>query len=193
MGYGLTSLVPLEILRRHRRRWKQLSDQLNRDFWAKATDEFKMEYFSKCATNEEGYLSNFFGTTAEEKAAEDNDDVNAGQYMPVNLEKEDDSSDDEDENIIKNKCDKFAAKFDDTGNTEVTSGGRQQGNPLGSLVRRIRTGLANRNKSKEDLSNIDKEVYTEEALLSSPSPIPPEKVVKPSYDDDEPSSHVPLI
>ncbi len=49
---GMASLVPLEILRRNRKRWKGITDGLNHEFWTITSDDVREEYFGMMATAE---------------------------------------------------------------------------------------------------------------------------------------------
>ena len=49
---GTASLVPLEILRRNRKRWKGITDGLNHEFWAITSEDVREEFFGMMATAE---------------------------------------------------------------------------------------------------------------------------------------------
>ena len=92
---GMCSLVPLEILRRNRKKWRGITDGLNHEFWSNATEDVKEEYFGLAATAEkEAEMRSFFGVRDNETVAEDS------RYMPVGGAPggmSDDDSDDDDE------------------------------------------------------------------------------------------------
>lgn len=92
VGYGLTSLVPLEVLRRHRKNWKELTDSMNRAFWALASDDTKQDYFKGSLNANDGVIEKFFGITASNKENNSNggegfkDDYDNSEYLPVNAD-----------------------------------------------------------------------------------------------------------
>ncbi|KAL9181059.1 hypothetical protein ACHAXT_009864 [Thalassiosira profunda] len=58
---GMASLVPLEILRRNRKKWRGITDGLNHAFWSGASEAVKEEYFGDSATAEkEAEMRTFF-------------------------------------------------------------------------------------------------------------------------------------
>ena len=76
---GTASLVPLEILRRNRKRWKGITDGLNHEFWAITSEDVREEFFGMMATAErEAEMRTFFGV--REGDANTADDA---RLMPV--------------------------------------------------------------------------------------------------------------
>eukprot|EP00558_Chaetoceros_sp_UNC1202_P010167 CAMPEP_0197245158 /NCGR_PEP_ID=MMETSP1429-20130617/10030_1 /TAXON_ID=49237 /ORGANISM="Chaetoceros sp., Strain UNC1202" /LENGTH=229 /DNA_ID=CAMNT_0042705603 /DNA_START=297 /DNA_END=986 /DNA_ORIENTATION=- len=99
IGFGLVSLVPLEVLRRFRKKWAQISKVLNDDFWAKADDDVKELYFASSLSTDDDWTKKFFmhdGNAEEEK----------GKYMPLNSDTIDDGSGEEDEDEIMKRISK---------------------------------------------------------------------------------------
>ena len=76
VGFGLASLLPLEILRRYRNKWKKHTQDLNREFWTVADN--KVEFFGTTATADEDWVRKFFGGKDEEQ-----DKSEHGEYLPV--------------------------------------------------------------------------------------------------------------
>jgi len=111
VGLGMASLVPLEILRRNRKKWRSITDGLNHDFWSAASEGTKEKYFGVMATAErEAEVRGFFGVREGEAASGAADDA---RYMPVGSAPggmEDDE--DEDEALamqqMENRCQKMA-------------------------------------------------------------------------------------
>lgn len=90
---GMCSLVPLEILRRNRKKWRGITDGLNHEFWTGTSEAIKEEYFGAMATAEkEAEMRSFFGVREGDTAADDS------KYMPLGGAPGgvDDDSDDED-------------------------------------------------------------------------------------------------
>ena len=76
---GMASLVPLEILRRNRKRWKGITDGLNHKFWTITSEDVREEYFGIVATAErEAEMRTFFGVREGDANAADD-----ARYMPV--------------------------------------------------------------------------------------------------------------
>lgn len=166
VGYGLTSLVPLEVLRRYRKKWKGISDALNRDFWARgAEEEIKVEFFGRTVSSDHHQLGNFFGIHQEEEQ-----ENNVGKYMPLNMgggaddhdnEEEEEGSDEE----VQRQCENVAATFDI--NAAAQSSGPQQNGlrrfnqRLGRSVQNLREQWRNRdghiNNDKEKEKEKEKE------------------------------------
>ena len=79
VAMGMASLVPLEILRRNRKRWKGITDGLNHEFWTITSDDVREEYFGMMATAErEAEMRSFFGVREGDANAADD-----ARYMPV--------------------------------------------------------------------------------------------------------------
>eukprot|EP00970_Alexandrium_tamarense_P015453 scaffold5185_cov198-Alexandrium_tamarense.AAC.1 len=78
VSFGLAGLVPLEILRRNRKKWKAITDGLNHEFWSNASPEVREEYFGAMATAEkEAEMRSFFGVREGGAGADDS------KYMPL--------------------------------------------------------------------------------------------------------------
>lgn len=109
VALGMCSLVPLEILRRNRKKWRGITDGLNHEFWLNTSDEIKEEYFGTMAAAErETELRTFFGVKEGDTGADD------ARYMPVGGAPGGmDDSDDEDEALamqeMERNCQNMAA------------------------------------------------------------------------------------
>lgn len=109
VALGMASLVPLEILRRNRKKWRGITDGLNHEFWLNTSDEIKEEHFGTMATAErEAEMRSFFGVKEGDTSADD------ARYMPVGgAQCGTDDSDDEDEvramQEIEKNCQSMAA------------------------------------------------------------------------------------
>ena len=129
VGLGMCSLVPLEILRRNRRKWRVITDGLNHEFWLSTSDEIKEEHFGTMAAAErEAELRTFFGVKEGDASADD------ARYMPVGGAPGGiDDSDDEDEALamqeMEKKCQNMAAdiKVDLTGKPPPKGNGKGKG------------------------------------------------------------------
>eukprot|EP00581_Thalassiosira_minuscula_P012165 CAMPEP_0183714780 /NCGR_PEP_ID=MMETSP0737-20130205/9219_1 /TAXON_ID=385413 /ORGANISM="Thalassiosira miniscula, Strain CCMP1093" /LENGTH=653 /DNA_ID=CAMNT_0025943783 /DNA_START=52 /DNA_END=2013 /DNA_ORIENTATION=- len=94
---GMASLVPLEILRRNRKKWRAITDGLNHEFWSNASEGVKEEFFGLAVTAErEAEMRTFFGVREGEATADD------ARYMPVGGAPGgvDDSDDDEESEAL---------------------------------------------------------------------------------------------
>ncbi|KAL7493863.1 hypothetical protein ACHAWT_007561 [Skeletonema menzelii] len=102
VGLGMCSLVPLEILRRNRKKWRVITDGLNHEFWLNASDEIKETHFGTMAEAErEAELRTFFGVKEGDTSADD------ARYMPVGGAPDGiDDSDDEDEALAMQEMEK---------------------------------------------------------------------------------------
>ena len=109
VGLGMCSLVPLEILRRNRKKWRVITDGLNHEFWLNTSDEIKELYFGSMAEAErEAEMRTFFGVKEGDTSADDT------RYMPVGGAPGGiDDSDDEDEALamqeMERNCQNMAA------------------------------------------------------------------------------------
>jgi len=98
VGLGMCSLVPLEILRRNRKKWRGITDGINHEFWSNAHEDVKEEYFGMAATAErEAEMRSFFGVKEGDVSNDDS------KYMPVGGVPGgmDDSDDDDEEAEIR--------------------------------------------------------------------------------------------
>ena len=79
VALGMASLVPLEILRRNRKKWRGITDGLNHQFWSDTSDAIKEEYFGVMATAEKQVeMRSFFGVRDGDVST-----VDDARYMPV--------------------------------------------------------------------------------------------------------------
>lgn len=108
---GMASLVPLEILRRNRKKWRGITDGLNHQFWSDTSDAVKEEYFGVMATAEkQAEMRSFFGVRDGDVSTTDD-----ARYMPVGGMPggPDGSDDDEDEALaiqqMEASCQNIAA------------------------------------------------------------------------------------
>jgi len=91
---GTASLVPLEILRRNRKRWKGITDGLNHEFWAITSEDVREEFFGMMATAErEAEMRTFFGV--REGDANASDDARYTCPWGVGPDGDDDGEDEE--------------------------------------------------------------------------------------------------
>eukprot|EP00521_Asterionellopsis_glacialis_P016168 CAMPEP_0195293826 /NCGR_PEP_ID=MMETSP0707-20130614/13454_1 /TAXON_ID=33640 /ORGANISM="Asterionellopsis glacialis, Strain CCMP134" /LENGTH=533 /DNA_ID=CAMNT_0040354631 /DNA_START=20 /DNA_END=1621 /DNA_ORIENTATION=- len=97
IGFGMVSLVPLEVLRRYRKKWQQLSVKLNTDFWTTTDEEVKELYFASSMCTDDDWMNRFF---MEDKEKEDEA---KGKYMPLNANGGPDGVDDDDDDAMKER------------------------------------------------------------------------------------------
>ncbi|KAL7550834.1 hypothetical protein ACHAWF_017818 [Thalassiosira exigua] len=77
---GMASLVPLEILRRNRKRWRVITDGLNHEFWTGTSEEVRDQYFGITAAAErEAEMRSFFGVREGDASAS----ADESKYMPL--------------------------------------------------------------------------------------------------------------
>lgn len=105
----MCSLVPLEILRRNRKKWRGITDGLNHEFWLNTSDEIKEEHFGTMAEAErEAEMRSFFGVKEGDTGGDDS------KYMPLGGTPDGmDDSEDEDEALamqeMERNCQNMAA------------------------------------------------------------------------------------
>lgn len=83
IGFGLASLVPLEALRRFRKKWAQISSEMNKAFWANADPDIRECYFSSTASADDDWIKKFFGDLGNKKGEGDATEGDKGKYMPL--------------------------------------------------------------------------------------------------------------
>jgi len=104
---GMASLLPLEILRRNRKKWRAITDGMNHDFWSLASDIIKEEYFGAMATAErEAEMRSFFGV----REGDTSGIVDDARYMPLGVLG---GSDGDDDNYNNRKYDEYDDDADD--------------------------------------------------------------------------------
>mmetsp|Transcript_20617 Transcript_20617/g.42999 ORF Transcript_20617/g.42999 Transcript_20617/m.42999 type:complete len:669 (-) Transcript_20617:216-2222(-) len=150
---GMASLVPLEILRRNRKKWRAITDSLNHEFWSDASDVLKEEYFGQMATAEkEAEMRTFFGVREGEVSADDS------KYMPVGGAPGGmDDDGDEDEAMamqqMEQSCQKMASNMDLSGKPPEEGGkggaGKGWGSFMGSFRRKENGAASGNNGSAE--------------------------------------------
>ena len=104
IGFGLASLVPLELLRRFRKKWALISKEMNGKFWTYADDDVREAYFSSSASADENWMNQFFMDDAKKE------EKKRGKYMPLGdrgVADDDDDDDDDDEEWTR----KVAAEY----------------------------------------------------------------------------------
>lgn len=150
VALGMASLVPLEILRRNRKKWRAITDGLNHEFWTNCPDAIKEEYFGQAATAEaEAETLAFFGVRENEAGADD------AKYMPLGGTPGgmDDDSDEEDEALayqrMEDSCQNLASEIDLSGKPPAQE--QKQGG-WGSFVGSFRRG----NREQEDLTETER-------------------------------------
>ena len=79
--YGLVSFVPIEVLRRFRKKWRRITDSLNHRFWADASDDIR-EYFGVVESTDDDILKKFFGG-ADRDTKDEDQGRDSARYMPV--------------------------------------------------------------------------------------------------------------
>ena len=146
VGFGLASLLPLEILRRYRNKWKKHTQDLNREFWTVADDDTKLQFFGATATADEDWVRKFFGGKDEEQ-----DKAEHGEYLPVGEgDDDDDEVDDElERKWSKNMTSAYNAEF---GNLDDD---KMQEKQNGLLQQWKRPFGKNRNMSQTELDGDD--------------------------------------
>eukprot|EP00579_Thalassiosira_antarctica_P016448 CAMPEP_0201930192 /NCGR_PEP_ID=MMETSP0903-20130614/24663_1 /ASSEMBLY_ACC=CAM_ASM_000552 /TAXON_ID=420261 /ORGANISM="Thalassiosira antarctica, Strain CCMP982" /LENGTH=653 /DNA_ID=CAMNT_0048469201 /DNA_START=10 /DNA_END=1971 /DNA_ORIENTATION=+ len=150
VALGMCSLVPLEILRRNRKKWRGITDGLNHEFWSGASEATKEEYFGIMATAEkEAEMRSFFGVRDNDKSADD------ARYMPVGEAPGGmDDDDDEDEALamqqMEKSCQNMAADMnvDLSGKPPSESGSPKGGGAWGSFMGSFRR----KDSAKDDLT-----------------------------------------
>ena len=107
LGFGLASLLPLEVLRRYRKKWAETTNHMNTDFWLKTDDYIKELYFAASVSTDDNWMKKFFMNDEEQKKEEER-----GQYMPLgsNGIYEDDGHDDDDDDDNNNHKDNLNTK-----------------------------------------------------------------------------------
>ena len=97
VAFGMASLVPLEILRRNRKKWRGITDGLNHEFWVNADEDIKEKYFGLMVTAEkEAEMRSFFGAREGDTAA----DADDSRYMPLGGAPDGMGDDDEEEDEV---------------------------------------------------------------------------------------------
>jgi len=81
IGFGLVSLLPLEVLRRYRKKWAEISAEMNVDFWANTDEEVREYYYETSACTDDEWMKKFFINDADDQKNQDNDE--RGKYMPL--------------------------------------------------------------------------------------------------------------
>ena len=104
IGFGLASLVPLEVLRRFRKKWAQITREMNTAFWSKADGEVRHNYASNDSTKE-SWVKDFFMDDATKK------DKQKGSYMPLGSNGHDDIGIDDDSDEDDEFTKKVAAEY----------------------------------------------------------------------------------
>ena len=88
IGFGLASLVPLGALRRFRKKWAEISSEMNKSFWANTDPAVRECFFSQTVSADDDWMKKFFGNSpvGGGKARGEQDDEleeDKGQYMPL--------------------------------------------------------------------------------------------------------------
>lgn len=163
VAFGMCSLVPLEILRRNRKKWRAITDGLSHEFWSNADDDVRDEFFGAMATAErKAELRSFFGVREGDDGAEDS------KYMPLGGAPGgpggDDSDEDDDEEAeakavmeMEKSCQSMAKGMDLSGKPPPVEGGGKGvwGNIVGSFRRGGSSGAGSgRNEESEERKGI---------------------------------------
>jgi len=134
VGFGLASLVPLQVLRRYRQRWKTISDGMNTGFWLQVEDDFKTKHFGSTASSDDSHMRSFFGMRNEQEQ----EDENRGMYMPVGGPGDDDDElDESEEHIMQRHNQNMAINYDADGGEFGRRPDQQQAGPLRPLRRQM--------------------------------------------------------
>lgn len=73
-------MVPLEALRRFRKKWAQITSEMNKAFWANTDEDIRDCYFASTISADDDWTQKFFG----EKSHDDGkDEEEKGKYMPL--------------------------------------------------------------------------------------------------------------
>lgn len=72
-------MVPLEALRRFRKKWAQITSEMNKAFWANTDEDIRDCYFASTISADDDWTQKFFG----EKSHEDKNEEEKGKYMPL--------------------------------------------------------------------------------------------------------------
>lgn len=156
VALGMASLVPLEILRRNRKKWRNITDGLNHEFWSAASETIKEEYFGvMCAADREAEVRGFFGVREGEAAGGAADDA---RYMPVGGAPDGmEDDEDEDEAIamqqMENSCQKMAGdiKVDLSGRPPSENGSPRQVGAWGKVMGSFRK-IGGGSSEKDDIT-----------------------------------------
>eukprot|EP00985_Skeletonema_marinoi_P005525 scaffold2397_cov119-Skeletonema_marinoi.AAC.2 len=163
VGLGMCSLVPLEILRRNRKKWKVITDGLNHEFWLNTSDEIKETHFGTMAAAErEAELRTFFGVKEGDTSADDS------RYMPVGGAPGGvDDSDDEDEALamqeMEKNCQNMAADINvDLSGKPPPRGKNDKGKGWASFM-----GFSNKKNESSGFQDTDDTKYETERINRS--------------------------
>jgi len=89
IGFGLASLVPLEALRRFRKKWAEISIEMNTAFWVNTDVEVRECYYASTMSSDDDWMKKFFGDSPvggaikKRDGEEDKAEEERGQYMPL--------------------------------------------------------------------------------------------------------------
>jgi len=89
IGFGLTSLVPLEVLRRFRKKWSSITHDINRNFWSQTTSDIK-DYYYVSTSGDEDNTKSFFGIRSDYKDNDTKVEEDRGDYLPLDMTGDDD-------------------------------------------------------------------------------------------------------
>lgn len=163
VALGMCSLVPLEVLRRNRKKWRGITDGLNHEFWSVASEEIKDEYFGRMANAErEAEMRSFFGVREGEDGEDD------AKYMPLGgtpggLDEEVDSDEEVDEALalqkMERRCESIVTDMDVDLSGKPPSRSNSNKKGWGSL---IGTSFRRRNMT----NNLDESKQEKESILS---------------------------
>mmetsp|Transcript_6910 Transcript_6910/g.8514 ORF Transcript_6910/g.8514 Transcript_6910/m.8514 type:complete len:613 (+) Transcript_6910:260-2098(+) len=177
VGYGMVSLVPLHILRKYRKQWKEMTFRLNFQFWSQATEAIRDRFFGLSQSSDDDRMTNFFGVRGGE---EEEDEQDRGTYMPLNSggcgggDTKDEGcglegdAQDEDKMLTMHR-DSMAAAFESDESLSDPSQNRRTSWPFQNQVQRF---LRNRRTSETGMIKgmIDKK-KEDDPLVASPSDV----------------------
>jgi len=148
IGFGLASLVPLEVLRRYRNKWAEISKKINTDFWLKTHDDVKDNHFESTVSANEIWMQSFFGQNV------DKEELEKSQYMPLDVSGDDiGSEDDEDEDEMTKR---ISAEYGMTFNSseqeeqckEMAPTAPTKGSTWQNMLGRVRSSFVTQHESK---------------------------------------------
>jgi len=158
IGFGLCSLLPLEVLRRYRNKWAEISQKINTDFWMKADDDVR-DYFGSTLSADETWMKSFFGQNF------DKEELEKSNYTPLdvsgdNIEDEDDEDEDE---MMKRMSAEYGMTFNSSEQeAQHTERSLTKGDTWQIVLGKVRSSFVTQHESKVKAVDYDKnESFTE--------------------------------
>jgi len=158
-GFGLCSLLPLEVLRRYRNKWAEISKKINTDFWMKADDDVRGNHFDSTLSADETWMKSFFGQNF------DTEELEKSNYTPLdvsgdNIEDEDDEDEDE---MMKRMSAEYGMTFNSSEQeAQHTERSLTKGDTWQIVLGKVRSSFVTQHESKVKAVDYDKnESFTE--------------------------------